>query len=219
MVEMTDKNLEKVYEQYWLHARHQEIQRLWFTNIYAMIVAGVFAYLGLIEEHLTKILILIFLTILSLFGYLMAHSWNLPFVIFSRLAEEIAICEWNLPEKYQRFSKYGKGYEYHKYIGFGKNIAMRTSAARVFMLFYSLMIGIFGALIVQTIDDHIEPTGAICNITEYYAVLIALVLFIIFYLSYYFYWEPKTIGKIQSDFDSRIEKYHQKSMTKLEEKG
>jgi hypothetical protein len=184
-----------------------------------MIVAGVFAYLGLIEEHLTKILILIFLTILSLFGYLMAHSWNLPFVIFSRLAEEIAICEWNLPEKYQRFSKYGKGYEYHKYIGFGKNIAMRTSAAKVFMLFYSLMIGIFGALIVQTIDDHIEPTGAICNITEYYAVLIALVLFIIFYLSYYFYWEPKTIGKIQSDFDSRIEKYHQKSMTKLEEKG
>lgn len=33
--------LKKMYEQYWLHSRHQEIQRLWFTNIYAVIFTGV----------------------------------------------------------------------------------------------------------------------------------------------------------------------------------
>lgn len=210
MLEVKDENLRKVYEQYWLHARHQETQRLWFTNIYAVIVAGVFAYFGVIEEcYAIKILLLIFLTILSLFGYLMTHSWTIPFVIFSRLAEEIAICEWNLPEKYQRFTKYGKGYKYYKYIGFGKKIAMRISAARAFMLFYSLMIGVFGALIFQTI----------CNVTNCQVVLIYVFLFALFYLYYHFYWEPKTTGEIQSDFESRIEKYRQKSMTKSEEMG
>ena len=79
---MEDENLIKIYEHYWLHAMHQETQRLWFTNIYAVIVAGVFAYLGYVENHIIKVSLLTFLTILSLFGYLMTHSWNIPFVIF-----------------------------------------------------------------------------------------------------------------------------------------
>jgi len=202
VLEVKDENLRKVYEQYWLHARHQESQRLWFTNIYVVLVAGVFAYFGIIEEHYAiKILMLIFLMILSLFGYLVIYSWNLPFVIYSRLAEEISICEFSLPKKYQRFTKYGKDYEYYKYIGFGKKISIRISTGRVlFMLFYSLMIGIFGALISQTIY----------NVTNWQVVLIAVILFAIFYLYYHFYWEPNTVGKIQSDFESRIEKHYQK---------
>ena len=174
---------------------HQETQRLWFTNIYAVIVAGVFAYLGYVENHIIKVSLLTFLTILSLFGYLMTHSWNIPFVIFSRLAEEIAICEWNLPEKYQRFNKYKKGYEFYKGIGFGK-ISMRVSAARVFMAFYSLMLGIFGALTFQIIY----------NLTSCHTILIVVILFATFYIYYHLYWEQKTINKIQSDFESRIEK-------------
>lgn len=190
---MKDDNLRKIYEHYWLHARHQETQRLSFTNIYVLIVVGVFAYLGYIENYMIKVSLLTFLTILSLFGYLMTHSWNIPFVIYSRLAEEIAICEWNLPEKYQRFSKSKKGYKFHKSIGFWK-ISMRVSIARLFMAFYSLMIGIFGALTYQIIyNSH----G--CRI-----ILIVVILFTTFYL-YYLWWEQKTTNRIQSDFEKRIE--------------
>ena len=62
---MDDENLRKIYEQYWLHARHQETQRLWFTNIYAVIAAGVFAYLGHVEDYTIKVTLLTFLTILG----------------------------------------------------------------------------------------------------------------------------------------------------------
>lgn len=203
---MKDDNLRKIYEHYWLHARHQETQRLGFTNIYVVIVVGVFAYLDYID--IIKVSLLIFLTILSLFGYLMTHSWNIPFVIFSRLAEEIAICEWNLPEKYQRFNKNKKGYEFYKGIGFWK-ISIRVSAARLFMAFYSLMIGIFGALTFQIIY----------NLPSCCTILIVVILFATFYLYYHLYWEQKTTNKIQSDFENRIENVVIKNMMKSERKG
>ena len=201
MLDMDDENLRKIYECYWLHAMHQETQRLWFTNIYAVIVAGVFAYFSYIESNIVKVFILIFLTILSLFGYLITQSWNIPFVIFSRLAEEIAICEWRLPNKYLRFAEYNKGYKFCKGIGFWK-ISMRISAARLFMAFYSLMVSFFAALTSQMI----------CQLNNIQTITIAIVLFIVFYLYYLLYWEQKTINKIQNDFNRRVEK-----MTKLEE--
>lgn len=206
---MKDENLRRVYEQYWLHARHQETQRLWFTNIYAVIVAGVFAYFGAVKGHSTiETPLLIFLMVLSLFGYLMTYSWNIPFTIFSRSAEEIAIREWDLPEEYQRFTKYREGYEYHKRIGLGK-ISIRISSGRVFMGFYSLMMGVFIALFFQTA----------CNITNYRVVLlIAVSVFAIIYLYYQFYLEPRSLDKIQKQFEERVGKYRQKRMTKSEVK-
>ena len=73
---------------------------------------------------------------------------------------------------------------------------MRVSAARVFMAFYSLMLGIFGALTFQIIY----------NLTSCHTILIVVILFATFYIYYHLYWEQKTINKIQSDFESRIEK-------------
>jgi len=38
--------LKLLFNQSWLHIRHVENHRLWFTNMYFVMVAGVFAYLG-----------------------------------------------------------------------------------------------------------------------------------------------------------------------------
>lgn len=38
--------LENLLEQSWLHIRHVENHRLWFTNMYFLVVAGVLTYLG-----------------------------------------------------------------------------------------------------------------------------------------------------------------------------
>lgn len=183
---MQDDNLRVIYEQYCLHARHQEMQRLWFINIYAIIVAGVFAYLGTVEAHdAINISLYVFLLILSLFGYLMTHSWNIAFVKYSRLAEAIAICEWSLPEEYQRFTKYRK----------------RIRAARTFMGFYSLMIGIFTALTYREIF----------NITSYTKIVLAVILVLAaFYLFYQFYLESRTITSIINQFNKMIGKCRQK---------
>ena len=137
---------------------------------------------------------LIFLVILSFFGYIMTHTWNIPFVVFSRLAEEIAICNWKLPEEYRRFTKYSKGYDYYKFIGIGK-ISMRVSAARTFMGFYSLMIGIFVAFSYQIIR----------NINDYKEIAIVfIVVSALFYFYYHFYLERKTLSKIKNQFNERV---------------
>jgi hypothetical protein len=146
-----DENLKTVYEQYWLHARHQEVQRLWFTNVFAVIVAGVFAYLGNSPDGAYSIYLLFFLMVLSILGYFLTHAWNIPFVIFTRLAEKIAIFEWNLPKEYQRFTKYGK-IEYRKPV----------SASKMIMIFYSLMIAIFGMMfITKLIHNSSYPVSSV----------------------------------------------------------
>ncbi|PNX47920.1 MAG: hypothetical protein BV456_10380 [Thermoplasmata archaeon M8B2D] len=201
---MDDANLRKIYEQYWLHARHVENERLWFTNIYAVIVAGFLAYLGVVENNNPINLILIFfLLILSLFGYIITQAWNIPFVIFSRLAEEIAICEWKLPEEYRRFTKYSKGYDYYKFIGIGK-LSIRISASRAFIGFYSIMIGVFIALSYQIIR----------NINDYKEIsMVFIVVSVTFYFYYHLYLEKKTLVKIRTQFNERVNKCLDKKKT------
>lgn len=182
---MDNNNLGKVYEQYWLHARYQETQRLWFTNVYALIITGVFAYLatsGL--DNSLKVILLMFLTLLSLFGYLLTYSWNLPFTEFSRLAELIAINEWNLAEDYQRFSSYKK----------------KIRANRLFVGFYSLMLGAFAALLFQTVYKMSNS-----GIPDWVIIVIGLIVFLGFYLFYCFCLE-KPINKIQEEFEGKIKK-------------
>ena len=51
--EQNDNSLKEIYEQYWLHARHVADERLWFTNIYILIVVGVLAFLKVAQRRCT----------------------------------------------------------------------------------------------------------------------------------------------------------------------
>lgn len=89
--------LKSVYEQNWLHARHVENERLWFTNIYVIAVAGLLAYTfrkG--EATFWPWPILVISSIFSLAGFLMSHSLVIPFLHHSRTANSIQIKEWQL---------------------------------------------------------------------------------------------------------------------------
>lgn len=46
MTEDSSDILETLLEQSWLHIRHAENHRLWFTNMYFLVVAGVLTYLS-----------------------------------------------------------------------------------------------------------------------------------------------------------------------------
>lgn len=171
---MDDDNLRKVYEQYWLHARHQENQRLWFTNVYVVLVAGIFAYFGGIQR--IDPFPLIFLLILSTLGYAMTYSWNVPFTIYSRLAELISIREWHLPEYYQRFTMYNK---------------KKVRAGRIFIAFYSVMIGLFVTLLFQA-----------NFFTGCWTIAVGILVFVALYLVYHLYLE-KQITETQREFESK----------------
>lgn len=74
-VEILEKNphresLIAALEQNWLHARHVENERLWFTNIFVIVVAGVLAFIGEFKALINNPLVL-FLLILSGLGLIL----------------------------------------------------------------------------------------------------------------------------------------------------
>lgn len=127
--------LKSVYEQHWLHARHVENERLWFTNIFALIVAGLLAFLGTVEDKELLSLFAIyagcFIFILSMLGYFLCLTWRAPFVEHTTLArkmlEDLSLKEY-APYTTEAYKKL-KG---------------KIAANKLFLYFYAFMAG--GAL-------------------------------------------------------------------------
>ena len=68
-------SLDELYRQNWEHARHVENERMNFTSIYVIIIAGVLAFLGQSGEDISegfKVGILSFLAVLSAIGFLIS---------------------------------------------------------------------------------------------------------------------------------------------------
>lgn len=85
--------LKAVYEQHWLHARHIENERLWFTNIFGVITAGLLAVLFTSGGHSVPNVFAICvggtILILSLAGYWLCVTWRAPFIEHTTLANKI----------------------------------------------------------------------------------------------------------------------------------
>lgn len=128
-----DEFLKSIYEQHWLHARHLENERLWFTNIFALIVAGLLAFLGTIDnEELLSLFAIYagyFIFILSLLGYFLCLTWRAPFVehttLVNRMLKDLEL---------ERYAPYiSKAFRRIK-IGW-------VTAHELFLYFYALMAG------------------------------------------------------------------------------
>ncbi len=145
--EIKERNelLQSVYEQHWLHARHVENERLWFTNIYMVAVGGLLAYRFVGGDNVFwpwPILVPVF--ILSMAGFFMCHSMGIPFCFHSRAADIIQIKEWHLPYHYF-YSRCPKSYKLAnpgaKYFPVfeGKDPSKVMSFSDVFQLLYGAM--------------------------------------------------------------------------------
>lgn len=87
-----EEMLKSVYEQHWLHARHLENERLWFTNIFGVIVAGLLAFMGTVgDTNLSQFVKYtgFFIFTLSLLGYFLCITWRAAFVEHTTLANKI----------------------------------------------------------------------------------------------------------------------------------
>ena len=125
-----------VYEQHWLHARHVENERLWMTNVFALIVAALLAFLGNVEdkELFSQVAICAgcFIFIISMLGYLLCLTWRAPFVEHTTLARKML--EDTLLKGYSPYTSL-----VYKRIKIGW-----ITAHELFLYFYALMAG--GAL-------------------------------------------------------------------------
>jgi len=123
--------LKSIYEQHWLHARHVENERLWFTNIFVLIVAGLLAFLGTTDKQLLPLFALFiggFIFILSMLGYLLCLTWRAPFLEHTTLARKML--EDSLLEGYVPYTT--KAF---------KKLKGRITAHKLFLHFYALMAG------------------------------------------------------------------------------
>lgn len=125
--------LKSIYEQHWLHARHVENERLWFTNIFALIVAGLIAFLSTVEneELFSRFAVYAgcFIFILSILGYFFCLTWRAP------LVEHITLANRMLKDALlKRYAPYVS--EVYKKIKVGW-----ISAHELFLYFYALMAG------------------------------------------------------------------------------
>ena len=64
-----------IFKEHWNHARHCENERLWFTNIYAIVVAAILVFIGNVvfgesPDYGSAILLALFGFILSVIGFL-----------------------------------------------------------------------------------------------------------------------------------------------------
>jgi heme/copper-type cytochrome/quinol oxidase subunit 3 len=92
-----EKHWELVYNQRWLHARHQESQRLTFTSIFVLIFGGILTVSLQFESLDLKLILLIFLAFLSFFGMLIIDRWNQSFIHNREFVREIHK-KWNIPD-------------------------------------------------------------------------------------------------------------------------
>lgn len=140
------ENLRRVYEQNWLHARHVENERLWFTNIYAVVMAGSLALMsekGLIWPLAT------FLLVLSLLGFFMCHALRMPFIRHSRISEIILRREWQLKD-YSGF--YPRTKQPEDKLEKSGEVRKGVSLNEVFYVFYMLGTFVSAILLMQAID-------------------------------------------------------------------
>ena len=140
------ENLRRVYEQNWLHARHIENERLWFTNIYAVVMA---ASLALMSEKGLIWPLVTFLLILSLLGFFMCYALRGPFIRHSRMSEIILRREWQLKDYSVFYSRKpqpeGKTYK-------SGEVRKGVSLNEVFYLFYMLGTFISAILLMQALS-------------------------------------------------------------------
>ena len=158
--------LKSIYEQHWLHARHVENERLWFTNIYMIIVGALLAYTFDKQAQTSSwpwpILLIVF--ILSMVGFLMCHSLRIPFVYHTVTADKIQLEEWGLPYNYITY-KPEKFFSFHE----------------VFSLLYSVM---------SSLSLGFLTWGLLHNVSEfklYIATTVGVVCFCLLYFVFHKY--------------------------------
>jgi hypothetical protein len=119
------KVLMEILTQNWLHIRHIENQRLQFTSIYTLLVAGILAFLGNFGFSGQAYLVG-FLVIFSIFGLIVTLKVNLEFD--NHLARIKKVIKDLHLEDYMATPT--------RYKGIGKIIRVRN----VFILFYLILL-------------------------------------------------------------------------------
>jgi len=135
-----------VFEHNCNHARHVENERLWFTNVYVLTVAGIFALLSRVEvEHQLRVYSVAFLIVVSILGFLMSWRLKADFQDFMQKIKSM-INDMDIAVNATKITKLAS------YVGVGaeKGITTKFKLRWIFMVFYCAMT-VFLILVLLTL--------------------------------------------------------------------
>ena len=156
---------DKIYEQHWVHARHVENERLWFTNIFVVIMGALLAILGsdMLKNNANEHMVIVISSVglvLSLLGYFLVVSWRAPFVEHTTLAIRMLQEDGDLA-KYAPYTS-----EHFAKLKFGW-----ITAHELFLYFYALIFSISLFLLIRTAVVHWYWWGALLISMGTFAIL------------------------------------------------
>lgn len=133
--------LVSVFEHNCDHARHVENERLWYTNIYVLTVAGILAFVIKPEvDFFLKIICLFFLLVISMLGFFMSFRLKADFDDFlSKMRETIKLAEIKIQNK-----------DLSQLVGIGAETGWTTKVKLrwIFVFFYVFMMVFMSMLII-----------------------------------------------------------------------
>lgn len=154
-----ERSLRMVYEQNWLHFRHVENERLWFTNIFALMVAITFAFVaesGLRHEIWPLFLVLVVVSLLGL-QITTKLSWA-AFDLSTRI--DAIVAEFDIGS----FVSAPAGRSSHKSGLSGRikrSAGFLFTVAFAFIIFYLVIFGLVLVLLIHTIN--LDTVNADCS--------------------------------------------------------
>lgn len=148
-IEPADENLRTMFEQYYEHARHQELQRTGFATILGAILAAIISqYINLPPQNDLKFAVFVVGWLLSIIGFCLMYTWSRPFFRHYVLSEMIILKKWG-EEKYSRLSSHQRTAKDWNF----KQIFFAISSRNLFYTLTGLFTLIFGFLIGGIIAD------------------------------------------------------------------
>lgn len=134
-----DKELIAIFTEHWNHARHCENERLWFTNIYAIVVAAILVFMGNAvyaepPDYGSAFMLTLFGLILSIVGFMIVIALSLGYL--HHIVDIVVVYYyWDKMEFYRHPKKPVRFATWHRYF-FEITIALFS----VFFLFYILQV-------------------------------------------------------------------------------
>jgi len=187
-----EQPLLRIYKEYWTQARHCENERLWFTQIYVVVMAGILGFLSdiLSKNPLMALALLFTLMLLTIIGYFVAYALSYTYIRYTRLADLIMLEVYGIKRDYV--------YDFSPIM---KRHPKRVKFMDIFMIFYSAMMALLSSLSLTMyllmIDVSLYELGSLISIAS-----VAIGVFLMLLLLYKF--------KLRRDYEKFLEAVKQR---------
>lgn len=184
---MPENLVKEAFEQHWLHGRHVENERLWFTTIYGAITTGIYTILGENQFAADLYPLLIVHIVMSMFGLIIALKLSAEYHRHNAIANRI-LYQFNPEFTLRPIESTDTQNRYVRY--FRQIFTVKNSFFQIYIFLLWISVYLFKKFYSQIIPSVLElqmPTWqAMIILLIFFEVFIVLVYSLILKATIYF---------------------------------